>query len=115
MRGGRFTERVGTGHSDLKLARLGQADELQSGRGADLGPRVPSGACTDDLEAKLEPSLEGRNGDDPFAIGDQGDRRVDRLVASDRVDRRVDSAGDEGTDPLDEPVTVDHRFGTELA
>ena len=98
--GGGLGQRVGGRYNDPELACLDLADELEPGGSTDFGAGVSPRAGAEGLEAELAGPLETGDGDDPAAVGDQGDRRVDRLVAPHRVDGRVNAAGGKSTDPL---------------
>jgi len=113
MGGSRLTQWISAGYPDMELARLCLLYELQPGRRANLGTGISAWADTDDLDPKLDPSLESGDGDDPVAIGDQRDGHIDRLVGAYGVDHPVYATRGNVTDPLQQSVTVSHRLGAE--
>jgi hypothetical protein len=101
--GGGFGERVAGGETDAEIARFGEPGELERGCAPDLGSGVGPGCAAKNLEAQLEASRDCDQGDDPIAVGDKRDRRVDRFVAADGVDGGVDPVGGKSADPLEQP------------
>ena len=47
------------------------------------------------------------------AVGHQFERRVDRLIGADAVDGGIHPVGGQGSDPLYQPLAIEHGFGAQ--
>ena len=87
----RVVEGEGSGDGHDKLALRRERDEFGSHAIAEGRARGQLAAYSNDPVGR-HPRLR-RNGHNAGAIGDQGERDVDRLIRADRVERRVDALG----------------------